>query len=430
MSIIGTGSCLRPLWKDGCDDGSILEYVGENGNLAMLRWIGLERANAQNESVKILTYRGYDPTKSLVPDDVCCPGSKVITGGICTINYSCFGIVRLEAPPAKNGGTGLPNCVQDPRYTIGGEQITNDAEWNESVLSMGIARGINYQFGKGAGPVGVSGKPDHWGWISLLDGTADEAGYWDGCPDFKPHILDWNNKPTCDAKAQDGILWDGDPLAEKYTTNLYKALMGIYKKLRTVFNRMPDLNNGGINYGDIAIVGDPDAFECLMECAVCYTQCNSDITRIDSLEARNFMNELSQGGEGWGEIRFGNVRIPLIPYNPICNDTGLPALQNTDGTYNFAMIWRGSGANRPFVLQYNPLDDARFGATREDGLILLDSYKKQHCYVDSATAEWRIKLRNPCLQTWIKNVQCDTIEACDIAFPPEAQPDPIAECED
>jgi len=418
-------SCCPPLFDLSCNDGSIgIFHTGGELEMAM-RWFGLRAARSVRETVNFLQYMGGlrrtpgDTTMPGTPANICEPGDCATFGTPCTDVKECFGLLKICGDPVVDGGNSLPYCERDPRVTIGGESIANDEAWHEMNVTEATWNTFvynllwSYRLPSASGPIPAN-PFGHYGLWSLLHGFGDARDYVYPCPELAPKILDWAGNPACSPTPQAGITLNGQALADEYTTNIYDTLRSIFRALQRQISRTRGLMSGAFQYGDWAILGPQEAFDCLIECAVCFTECNNDFMQMDSERAAIRLQELREAGEGFGELRFDRFRVPLIPFDPtLITDDGttvaeLPGLRNADGTYNLLFLYRGSGNNRVLQPEFNPLSDGTW-PTRDNGMVQLYMDTQDVCRKMGARLEWRWHKVGMSFSFIIKNIECAQI---------------------
>ena len=421
---IDANECCPPLFDPNCGDQSIYTFYGA-GN-AFMRWLGVQRARSIVEIHKYLPYIAPDGTgagtpSSGVPAALCDFGEGVEMGEPCEIRQSCFGVIKRKSPKIIDGGMSLPYCESDPRFTIDGTEISNEYEWLEAQVTDVTMNDVVSQLMVGAGPQAVSGVMSHWGLLPLMgfnNGNNANPDFVYECDYIRPSVLDWAGNMACNIEEQAGITLNGQAVTGEFARSIYRALQSLMMQKMKDFSR---IFGGNVSFGDVAIIAPMELFECLIRCAVCDLMCDSCSTVIDNEAARGFYQELLIGGVGFGEIRFGNFRVPLIPYEGIDWATGRNHLKNADGTYNMLVLWRGNGSRRFLQPQYNPLDDSRNprSVSRDNGqfqLKLLDTADDCECL--QLRTEWRWLNRAPFLNCLITNIACDSLVNCDVNIVP------------
>lgn len=412
--------CCPPLFDTSCSDGSLgVFHSGGEFELA-LRWFGQRRARAVREEIDFLQYMGAikraDGDTSLpgVPAAICDPGDAVGFGAPCVDRKECFGMLKLCGDPVVDGGNQLPYCERDLRHFIDGEVIANDEAWHEANVSEAMLNAYAYSLLWGVRDTGVN-KYGHYGLWSLLGGYGDARDYVYPCPQLAPKVLDWAGNPVCSATAMPNITLNGQALAADFRVNLYATLRDIFWALRRQMRRTRGISATNFSFGDWAFLGPEELFECLIQCAVCFTECANQCNDMDSERAAMRMAELRQGGLDFGMLDFWNYQVPFIPFDPslIQQDssnavTVSGSMQNDDGTYNLMLLFRGVGNRRVLQPEYNPLDDGQ-AATRDNGFTQMYMDKKDICETLCMRNEWRWHKTGTMFQVLIKNIACDTI---------------------
>ncbi|MDB4430950.1 hypothetical protein N9137_01015 [Pseudomonadales bacterium] len=421
--------CCPPLFQEDCTDGRILEFYDPTSDTdLLLRWLGgSQAARYARYTQKILpyaqaaagTYAG-NPT-SAVPLNCCVYGEGVETPEACTIEQSCFGMLKRTDDPMCDGGNTLDWCETEPDWYVGGDRIMNNEDWMLKRLTGQIAHDKNTQMLLGQGPKPVSGMLDHYGLYSLLGfyngNTVPPApgvpgDYVYDCDYVKPDCIDWGGNPACGAAPMDGVLINGQPAMGKFATSLYWAVKRIYNEKLKTFRRIKGNTQTNIRPGDVALVLPMDIIECLLQCQACNLHCDAGVTRIDNEIAGNMLENSASWGIGYGAFRYGTLTIPFLPYDPINQVTGESHMMNADGTFNMFLIFRGSGSNRYLYPEYSDMSDSmsvRQGNadTYEGGRFLYKYVQKDDCFQPQITTQWRWINRAPYMQTIIKNVMCD-----------------------
>lgn len=415
-----TTACCPPLFGQ-CVDGSIgLFHTGGESELA-LSWFGRRRAEARRTEYAYLQYMGSvrqaNGASNLpgVPAAICDPGETTSFGSPCTDIQDCFGLLKLCSDPMVNGGNSLPYCATYPRFMIDGTQITDDEMWHEANASEALLNDMAYNLIWGVKD-STTNKMGHYGLWSLLGGYGDARDYTYTCDTLAPHILDWGGNPVAASDAQTGITLDGQALGAEFTKNLYATLRSYLRGMRRRMRRTQGISNTNWAYGDWALLGPEEPFECFIEAAACYTECNNNALFMDTERAALKLQELRTAGEGFGALDFDGFEVPMLPFDPtllvenltshVVTPTG--SLKNDDGTYNFMLLFRGAGGQRVLQPEYNPLDDGTWD-TRDNGMIQEYRVSDDICDKLCVRHEWRWFKRGMPFQLLVKNVSCDTL---------------------
>jgi hypothetical protein len=425
--------CCPPLFDLSCSDGSVGIFHTGGEFTQALAWFGRRPARAVHEETNYLQYMGAvrkataDTSLPAVPEEICAPGDSASFGASCKDVKDCFGVLKVSGEPVVNGGNSLPYCERDLRVTIDGQVIADDRAWHEANVTEALLNAYVYNLMWGYRNT-TNQKFGHWGLASLLHAypALDPKNYVYPCPELQPKVLDWNNNEACSPTAMAGITLNGVALADDFRTNLYATLRAILRALIRQINRTRGLTSLSFNYGDWAILGPSEVFDCLIQCAVCFTECANNCLNLDTERAALAMQELRTGGIGWGELNFDGIRVPFIPFDPalfVEDDAGAVtvngSLRNANGTFNLMLLYRGSGNNRVLQPEYNPLDDGTW-PTRDNGMIQLYEDSSDICVKPGTRTEWRWDKRGSMFQTLIKNVKCDSILPSSILITPTA----------
>lgn len=412
-----TTACCPPLFGQ-CVDGSIgLFHTGGESELAM-SWFGRRRATARRTEYAYLQYMGAvkqaNGATNLpgVPAAICDPGETTRFGEPCTDIQDCFGLLKLCSDPMVDGGNSLPYCEQYPRFMINGEQIDDDLMWHEANASEALLSDMAYNLIWGVKD-GSTNAMGHYGLWSLLQGYGDSRDYTYACDEIKPHVLDWGGNPPCADGNQLGITLDGQAIADEYTKNIYSTLRSYLRGMRRRMRRTRGISATNWGYGDWAMLGPEEMFDCMIECETCFTECNNDRQMLDTERAAIKLQDLRNGGEGYGYSSFDGFQVPYIPFDPtllIENASShavapVGSLKNSDGTYNMMFLFRGVGGQRILQPEFNPLDDGSWD-TRDDGMIQMYQVTDDICKKLCVRHEWRWMKRGAPFQLLVKNVAC------------------------
>lgn len=412
-------ACCPPLFGQ-CVDGTIgIFHTGGESELA-LGWFGLKRATARRTEVAYLQYIGAIKAAGGhvglpgVPTTICDVGDLARFGEPCIDVQDCFGLIKICSDPMVNGGNSLPYCERYPRFTIDGVQVDDDIMWHEHNATEAMLSDLAYNLLWGYKD-GSANKMGHYGLWSLMGGYGDAKDYTYPCPELEPHILDWGGNPACNTVGQGGITLDGQALAEPFTLNLYSTLRDYLRGMRRRMRRTQGIAQTNWSYGDWALLGPEEVFDCIVACETCFTECNNNFQYMDTERAAMKLQELRNAGEGYGGMDFDGFEVPMIPFDPTilteaANGTVTPqgSLKNADGTYNFLFLFRGSGNQRVFQPEFNPLDDGTWD-TRDNGMTQIYENIDGICKTLCARTEWRWAKRAPFMQLLVKNVDCDTL---------------------
>lgn len=411
-SFSGTAHPLcPPLWRD-CTDGNISLYVQDGGNTATVQWMGgFRRATSVVHERAIIPFLAMEGTAAgkpanPSPTNICCYGGSYEVGKPCYYRHEGFGTVSLQGKEIVNGGNDLPYCVKQPIYILNGtEQIDNDQEWHAAFLARATTQALFQKLLLGEGP--DSGHVDHWGLIPILEGKTQQ-----NCPWAKAHILDWGGNSASLSEPADNITLNGDALGTEWTSNISATIFGLIQAIQLAVESNSQELGGTLLNGEIGIIGDPSAFDCFLRSAACNAWCPGCV-EINNDMARQYYFSSRGGGVGHGELLYGNIAIPLIPWRAINPATGRSVWQNADGTYNFALITKSVSGRPIFYPEYNPLDNGT-APTMGNGQMqmLTEGTDASLCKKPGMRSDWRWVYEGLCYQTLIKNVKCSTIKIC------------------
>lgn len=405
----------------GEDEVTSLFYTGQE---PFLEWLEIRRAEAVRLEQSFISYlapSGYmvGTIQEGLPTDLCDvgPGYEWAT---CDFVLEGFGRVNTSGPVRENGGHSLPLCKTQPRYTVMGQQITSERDWDMSLMVNVLMQRLAIRVLKGNKSASAM---DAEGLERLI-----KTGYTnkDGtlCPLMDSRIIDWKGHRVCgDASADwtenpeiNGV--EVDVTIDERWTNLYYFLRETYHENN---ERLRLAGKPQLAYGDMAIVGPAHAFQSLIDCAVCFVECANDYTRMDTAEAIRRREDFMRGNGEFKEIEFDGFRVPLIPFNPLAGGTTgqvpLGQLDNrADGTVDLYMLIRGVGSERFMTLEYNPLDDGTL-LTTDNGQFQIWENQINTCYQMHMRTQWRLFLNAPWAQTKIENVKVSSIYAPTRNFP-------------
>lgn len=415
-----TTSCCTPLFNSQCLDGSIgLFHTGGESRLA-LEWFGMGRAKARRTETAYLQYMGAikqgngATNMPGVPSAICMPGETTSFGEPCVDTLDCFGLLKLCSDPMVDGGNSLPYCERAPRFLVNGEMITDDEMWHEANATEALLSDMAYNLLWGVKDA-TTNKMGHYGLWSLLQGYGDTRDYTIPCSEMTPHILDWGGNPPCAAQPQAGITFDGQALADQFTLNLYSTIRDYLRGMRRRMRRTSGISTTNWGYGDWAMLGPEEVFDCMIECATCFTECAGNMAWMSSERAAIKLQELRNAGEGFGGWDLDNYEVPFIPFDPtLITQVGAAApsytgsLKNSDGTYNIMFLFRGVGSQRVLQPEYNPMDDGTFD-TRDNAAIQMYSVVDDICRKLCVRHEWRWTKRGLPFQLLIRNIECSTL---------------------
>lgn len=409
-----------------CTDDDITRLYVDTSNMFLLNWLGMRRAEAYRYERAFLSYVGVEGTTLGDPIDGL-PTSLCETGdgyewATCDFTLEGFGRLIASGPVRSNGGNEIPYCRRQPRWRIDGTLIEDQDEWDLAML-MGVTTtnlAKRVIVGNKTTPFDADGLDR-----LIKTGYTNRDGL--ACPLMDSTIIDWGGGPMCG-----GTL--GDPLADPVIPSDFAAdtpdvngivldpannaaFLNLYFVLREVYYRnlerielAPTL--GAPSEGDLAIFMPRHAIRCLVDCAVCWLECDGDFVRMDSDRAIQRRNQLMRGFEGRPMIEFDGFRVPILPLNPMTGGATGEApsglLDNADGTVNIYMLWRAVGGRTVMTLEYNSLADAKgWGYVwNENAQILTWQNVDNLCIQTHMATTWRMYLDAPWLQTRIENVAC------------------------
>lgn len=385
---------------DLCSDDAVISLSLANAYNPALNAIGFIDSDVYRIQENFLSYIGADGTgadsaTSGVATDPCAPANSIESGG-CAFVLEGWTRLRRSSPVRDMTDTGERYCETQPIYTIGGERIDNDQMWDLTQMATVIIRDMHRQVI--LGDAGEDAQTD--GLINLIQSTYTDPVLQSSCKEMAGHVVDWNGQTMCLTDGQTGATYNGNAIPDGY-------------QMIDVIKAYVRMARGRIQMSSIA--GAPkhialipmNMMQSLIDCYVCYTVCGSDITRMDSFEART-MNERLQSEVGiFGAVNlmFDGVPIAFFPWDFGLYDevagTGqiiflVPDVGNTP-------IVRIQIKNMQSVLAQQFFANGNYQAT-DLGRWLWWENRDNTCYQMHVENQHRVYMRAPWLQMRITNI--------------------------
>lgn len=394
-----------PLFDCYASDAVVsLSYA--NRTSPLMDWIGWERTDIVRIQEYFLTYAAPSGTGAGTPSngwitDPCAPGQGVEWGATDFV-VEGFGRIRRTSPTRDATVLDLKYYERQPRYRMDGSVIADDVEWDLNIMAAAMLHDLHRMLI--IGNKTTAGQFD--GLQQLVNyGYQSSAGV--AASSMDSFVINWNSNGMCAPNtAPTGVTYNGGALTLGAGITFIDMLESVVRRIQQRIN-LSDGYNGAISGGDMVLVLPWDMVECLLDCYTCWRVCSSDITRVDSFEARNFRRSLEGGVYGAGAITVGNVTIPLMPYDyELLHSSGVKG--------DIFLLTRGIGGATFIRGQYNDLNNAARRLTgghvaTDNGLILHWSNEDNMCITSHAELQPRLLLRAPWAQARFTNVACTPI---------------------
>lgn len=379
----------------------------------LLDWIGWEPTTEYMLHKDFITYVAPQGTAegdpvSLRLLDLCGPGNKV-EWGKCDWKIEDFGTLRSSTPVRSVDKVGRKYNRRLEARRITGTPITSDAEWDMRLATSGVIAELHNEIIDGdSTAVNADGQQVSSDGLKRLV----KYGYTDSknnlCSAMDSIVIDWagNNifATTNDSQGENAITWNGVAVRdteEGETFNLFEFIRLALEILTSRITNTPMLA-GAMNPDNWAMVLPTSWRSPILDMNTCWTLCAGDITRINSFEARDFRNELNQGGaHGQGNFPVDGLDLGIMRY-----DHGMI---DEDGLADIFILNRGP-ETMPFIKgQYSDnapavAEDPNKFSTTDNNMLLTWVEWAHTCFERSVQMQWRMLMPAPWAQIRITGV--------------------------
>lgn len=383
---------------DLCGDADLMA-LSLQGNEPFLDWLGWEATSVCRIQKNFITwqrpaYSSGSPTAGYVSDP--CADGNGIDWGTCDFILTDFGRLRRVTPARDLTRVGLRLCEAQPRYRLDGTPINDDTEYDTRIVTEVLLQDLKRLI--------VSGNKTTGGQFDGLERLVN-TGYTgsDGqhCSMMDSIVIQWNGNTLSGGS---GVTWNGAAVGTGF--NFVDVLIAAYRRIRQRIGWSPTLSAQRLGVGDIAFVAPTHVNQCLLDQYTCWRVCPGaqyTESNLNSLEAREFRNNLNGGLYGAGRIFLDGFEIPLINY-----DWGLIKGPTRSDAY---LLTGRVGNVRTINGQYNDMRVAQ-GAlpgwydVTDGGRLLTWVDTDNTCFTRTVEMDPRLLMWAPWAQTRFQNIDC------------------------
>lgn len=399
---------------DLCSDADLMSLSFQGAD-PFMDWIGWERTDVCRIKKNFITYvapsgtQDGEPTSSVTADPCAEPNS--VEYGVCDFTLEDFGRLREAGPVRDVTMNDVRLCEAQPRYRLDGVPITDDMEYD-----MRLAMEVIMQDFKRLAIIGNKTTAGQWDGLERLVKTNHISSTGIHCHSMDSNIIDWNAN---DLDGGAGITWNG--VAQPADRNFIDFLMAVWRLDMQRIGWSPALaaqSGQGANV-DAVLVLPSYYVDCVLNAYTCWRVCPGvafNEANLNSIEARNFRNNLDGGRFGAGRIFLHGKEVSILPY-----DWGL-----VKGPARFdAYLLVGAVGNIKTIqgqyLDLSKVPSATDGAydVTDGGRILTWINRDQTCIERVVEMRPRLLSWAPFLQTRFFDLTCPT------ALGPMFLPDPL-----
>jgi len=411
---------------DLCSNEDILSLTLQGAD-PLLDWLGWTPSTVCEMRRNFITWQGPEgiaegsPSPGYLADPCADPYSYEYGG--CDWTVYDFGRLRRRGP-VREANKPLRYCDNEPRWRLDGRRVTSEAEWDALFAAEALLQDIRrYTV---TGNAGTAGLYDGFQQL-IVDDYTDSGGR--RCARMDSHVVDWNNNPMTGGA---GITYNG--IAVVGNPDIVDMLLDVFRRIRQLIKWTPRLNRP-LRVGDVILVMPTFMTRCLLDFYTCWSVCDgSQYNEVnkDSYQARQFRQGLMGGMFDYGKIYLDGFEIPLLGWDW----DGMISGPTTGDMY---MLTRGLGNVRTLYYEYL---DMRTSETiggklqpMESGRFLKWMEGDHTCYEQLLEIKPRMIAWAPWTLSRFQDVVCQTPT-------PPMSPDPtqtsyfpetsfsIAECED
>lgn len=384
---------------DRCEDGIMSLHAG--GRMGLLDLFDWQVTDAFVEELKYITYvRPARSNGSATAGHLSnpCATPNGFEFGTATLTLQDFGRYGRSGPvrdilkPEKY-------CRTDPRYRLDGTVVASEFEWDLGlildVLKQDLFRDII------VGNNSTAGKFDGLQqWIN--------TGYDSAILDS--YVVDWAGN---DMDGDGGGTITINSNNATGTFDLVDLLLSIYRRFKQRISWSPQLATQGLRVGDVVLVLPTFLAECLLDKYTCWSVCPGkqyNEVNLNSLEARNYRNQLLGGLYGAGEITLDGDTIPLFTYDwETMHGSNRGDIYFMIRSVGNVRIWQGQHLSASVAAnELRQEGHAEYFST-DGGRIIGKTAVENLCRQTSAWIRPRLWCRAPYLQARIMNVECQPV---------------------
>lgn len=381
---------------DICTDSALMS-LSFQGTAPFLDWIGWERTDVCVIKKAFINFvraenSGGSASPGWLADPCADPNGYEVD--YCDFTLTDFARLRRESPTRDITKAHLRYCDIQPRYRIDGSPITSQREYDFRLAVEVLLQDLK--------PMVINGNKTTAGQFSGLD-VLVKTGYTDSdgsaCPMMDSIVIDMNGR---NMDGGSGMTWNGGALPST-GVGYIDILLHVYRRIRNRIQWAPALAAQNLRVGDMVLLIPGSFASCVLDAFTCWSVCGDDVGP-DSLEARDFRNDLNGGLYGAGRIFLDGFEIPIMPF-----DWGLIKSGMTFDSY---FLTGAVGNVKLLQGQYNDLNSAqtdrpdKFAAT-DGGRLLTWAEDRHTCEVQVAEMQPRLLLWAPWAQARIMDTVCD-----------------------
>ena len=388
----------------GCDPlfdvttEAALMSLSFEGTAPFLDWIGWEKTNVCVVEKGFLNWVRAEAsqgsaTAGWLADPCADPNS--VEFDTTTFILNDFARLRRKSPVRDITKAGLRAYEMQPRYRLDGSPINNQREYDYRLAVEVLLQDLKNLV--------VEGNASTSGQFDGLENLV-KTGYTDknsvANPMMDSIIIDMNNNGMTGGS---GVTWNGASVGTGY--GYIDLVQAAYRRIRHRIRMAPALASQKLSVGDIILVLPDDFVTCVLDAYTCWSVCDGDMMRLDTLEARRFRDSLNGGMFGAGSIKIDGFEIPLMPY-----DWGLI---NSGQTFDSYLLTGSVGNMKVLQGQYNDMSLA--AKLRNDKFAVTDGGRLLNWPEDEHTCEIQVAEMQPRMLCWAPWAQCriqDTV--CDV----------------
>ena len=370
------------------------------GVLQLLDWMGFNVTEDCYRSVEYISYlrpemNGDTPTVAYLSD--ACAEPNGIEFGACKLTVEDFGLLGRRSPERK---ILKPSkyCMTYPRYRLDGQRIMDEREWDLLFTMDTLLDDVRRM---------------------LITGNASTPGQFDGlerwvrtgysCTPLDSFVINWNGNPMTGGA---GITYNGAAIPG--TFELMDILLDINSQINQRISWSPMLRNQTMRPGQKILVMPTFMVRCLLDHYTCWSICPSDANStkfLNTLDARQFRNDLMPGMFGYGFIDLDGEPIPILAYDwELIKGPKTGDIYFLTGGVGDFRIWEGEHLSAEVALRENlGMEEAMVHGffSLDGGRVLGKSDVENLCRVFKLWLSLRLFNKAPWAQARIQSVQCE-----------------------
>lgn len=386
---------------DLCGDSDLVSLTmqGSSPFFDWLMWVGTDECIIEKDFITWVRPDEGASRQGWLSDPCAEPNS--VEFGTCTFRYTDFARLRRKTPELDITKDHVRLCDRQPRYRLDGSMVDSDLEFRALLAVEGISQDVH--------SMAIIGNRLTAGQFDGLERIV-RTGYTDftgkRCSVMDSIVINWNGNGT-DGGA--GVTWSDGRGTRNVSAayNFIDVLRSAYRVIKQRIGMSPTLASQRLTLGDMILLATSDAAECILDAFTCWSVCPGqqfNEANINTLEGREYRNNLDGGLFGDGRIFLHGFEIPILKYDW--------ELQKGPTLSDVYLLTRGVGNVLTLQGQYNNMQPV---PSKADKFFVSDGGRFLHWDEDDETCVSQRTEFQPRIIGWapwslvrFQNFRCDT----------------------